>query len=1025
MRDRQNDTLRGDPCAALSVEASNMKIRAHSDHRGGQGNRKWTRVGVLIAAWICLLHLSGPLSPLLGIPTVAAELLENVTVNYAHNWVAGHTDPSAEVTVTVNDEHGVPKGATTVTAGLDGNFHIDCPAYDPNPCPDINPGDTVIVDATGLQHVIEPVGSIDAIPDEHANTISGTLHADWLTGPVPILCEVWVDMGPPPIDTTAEPDGGTFVCDFTGTWDLKWDEMVAVSYFEPDGDRVMNFVVWPWMRVNYAHDWVGGNYPAGHPVTVQLTDDLGVLKATAELDTNWGAGWGVDGFETAPEHWSPAPPDIVPFDWVYTGISGDEVITYTVEVGDIAAVVDVDADTVGGTVDANWLTGPIQVECHPWGAGFPLPPKIAWVEPDGEDTFTCDWSGEWDMLPGQDVAVMYIEPDTHHMVINVVHEPAPHLSIGKGAHGAPAEGGNLVFTINYHNGGEAVAESVVITDTMEVIVGETPVPGGMSYLSDSSGLPHTGTGSGPIVWDVGTLDPHQEGAFEVYVAVTSSAGEVIRNSAEIGTSSFDSGPPEEKHVMWEGPTLENDTHLDVAKNSWIPDPTPGEPVVFNIPVCNRGQTGSTELTLTDTMAGGLTLDSWWADHPGWAEVTSGPASLTLSTPSIPGHECREVRVQATVDMGVTPGQPLSNLVVISADNDMETGDNEALWEAIADAPHFNLWILKRLNRGIIAPGGELTYNIPYGNNGNQSAAPVLIVDTLPLGTSFVSSWHSGDLGHYDIVPIAIEPEYLVWQLAEVPGGARGNIEVHLAIDPAATPGSELTNRVEICGPPDASEPCSPIPGEDTYDDNTDEWTEVLFPAGPNLRIIKRSVWAGPETLRYILRFQNIGNQMIPDIAVIDTLPDVTNWDGWWDLGFPHDRLAGDIIHEDGVLTWNFHELHPGEDGRIRFTAVLDGSQEPLQWIENSAEITLPDGDTNPDDNIDITADLWGNQCAGDDVILFEETYTEAFWCQAPGSITASSVTVTGTGQATLRSPLVVFENHLAIESGGTLDVGAP
>lgn len=1002
-----------------------MRFRALSEHQGGSVNRRWTRVGVLIAAWICLLHLSGPFSPLLGIPTAAAELLENVTVNYAHNWVAGHTDPSAEVTVTVNDEHGAPKGATTVTAEPDGNFFVDCPRYDPNPCPDINPGDTVIVDATGLQHVIEPVGSIEAMPDEESNTISGTLNADWLTGPVPVLCEVWVDMGPPPIDTTAEPDGGTFACDFTGSWDLQWGEMVAVSYFEPDGDRVINILVWPWMRVNYAHDWVGGNFPAGHPVTVQLTDDLGGLKATAQLDTNWGAGWGEDGFQTAPEHWSPAPPDIVPFDWVYTGISGDEVITYTVEVGDIAAVVDVEADTVGGTIDAPWLTGPVQVECHPWGAGFPLPPKMETVEPDGVATFSCNWSGEWDILPGQDVAVLYLEPDDHHMVINVVHEPAPHLTINKWAHGAPAEGGNLVFTVQYHNGGDAVAESVVITDTMEVLVGETPTPGGMSYLSDTSGLASAGSGHGPITWDLGTLDPDEGGEFQLYVEVIALVDDVIRNTVHIETTSFDLGPPEEKTAMWEGPVLENDTHLDVAKNPWAPDPAPGEPVVFSINVCNRGLTGSTPVTLTDTPDDNLTLVDWWAMPPLWTVQAFEQDVLTLETPSIPGNSCYEVLVRAIVD-SVPEGTPLSNTAAIFADNDLETGDNESEWGGAASAPHLNLWIIKRLNRGVLAPGGELFYNIPYGNSGNQTAGPVRFVDTLPVGTSFVGAWHSGPLGHFDMVPIIIEPGYVVWELPEVPGGVSGNIEVHLAIDPGATPGTPLINGVEICGPPDASEPCSPIPGEDTYDDNTSEWTEVLYPAGPNLRISKRSVWMEDESrLRYILRLQNIGDQTIHDVEVSDALPAVTFWGGDWDTNFPPERFDGDVVHDGGVLTWNLHELHAGENGRVRFTAVLDGTQEPLQWIENSAEVTLPEGDTSPDDNVDTTTDLWGNQCGGDDVTLFEETYTGAFWCMAPGSIAASSVTVTGTGEVILRSPLIAIGNGVAVESGATLSAGAP
>jgi hypothetical protein len=108
-----------------------------------------------------------------------------------------------------------------------------------------------------------------------------------------------------------------------------------------------------------------------------------------------------------------------------------------------------------------------------------------------------------------------------------------------------------------------------------------------------------------------------------------------------------------------------------------------------------------------------------------------------------------------------------------------------------------------------------------------------------------------------------------------------------------------------------------------------------------------------------------------------------------------------------------------------FNAALDGAQQPLQWIVNTAEITLPVGETTPGDNFDTTTDLWGNQCAGDDVSLFEETYGEGFWCLAPGSITASSVTVTGSGQVILRSPLVALGNGVAVESGGTLSVGAP
>jgi uncharacterized repeat protein (TIGR01451 family) len=1010
-----------------------MKIRALREQRDGSVNTRRAAPGSLIASRSFLALLPGLLALLSYIPTAAAALLEDVHVNYAHNWVAGHTEVGVEVLVTVNDEDDGLKGETTVSANEFGDFFVDCPAYDPDPCPDINPGDTVIVSATGLEHRIEPVGWIEGMPDALENTVGGTLDADWLTGPVPVRCEVWGPPGPPTIDTSADPDGGTFSCDFDDVgWDLQRGDMVALTYFEPDGDRVTNIVVWPWMRVNYAHDWAGGNYPGGHSVTVTVWEavvdacsvPVGSVKAEAQVNTEWSAGWGEDGFQTAPWHWSPAMPDILPGDTLE--FVGDLGFCRAVNVGEIAADLDVAADTVTGTVDAPWLTGPVPVECHPWGAGFPLPPKITSVEPDGIDTFTCDWSGEWDILPGEDVAVMYIEPDDDDMVINVVHEPAPHLAINKWARGAPAAGGNLMFSIQYQNLGDGPAEDVVITDTPEVLVGETPVLGGMSYVADTSGLPVTIHGDGHFEWDVGTVAPGEVVEFQLYVEVTALVDDVIRNTVHIETTSYDPGPPEEKTAMWEGPVLENDTHVNVSKESWTPDPAPGDQVIFSIGVCNPGQTGSTELTLTDTLGDGLTLDNWWPEHPGWSETSSGEGGFTLTTPSIPGTECRGVLVRANVEGTVSPGAELTNTAVIIAANDMESEDNEWRWSGFAGEPHLNLWIVKRLNRGVLVPGGELYYNLPYGNNGNQTAAPVLIVDTLPVGTSLVSAWHSGFLGDFEIVPVTIAPEYVVWELPELPGGVSGNIEVHLAIDPAAFPDTELTNTAEICGPPaEPPELCDPIPGEDTYDDNVATWTELLNAAGPNLRIIKRSVWQNDEVLLYILRFQNIGDQTIPDVAIVDTLPGKTVWDTWWDVGFDPGRLAGGPTYDSGVLTWNFSELHPGEDGRIRFNAVLDGSQQPLEWIENNAQITVPAGDTNPDDNFDSTTNLWGNQCGGEHVVLFEETYAGEFWCLAPGSITASSVTVTGSGQVILKSPLIAFENGLAVEPGGTLSVGAP
>ncbi len=120
----------------------------------------------------------------------------------------------------------------------------------------------------------------------------------------------------------------------------------------------------------------------------------------------------------------------------------------------------------------------------------------------------------------------------------------PYLRINKWGHGDPLSGATFVFSIEYRNDGGASADNCVITDTML---------GGMTYISDTSGFPHTGTGSGPIVWNLGTLAAHSSSEFEVHVQVTAAPSETVTNRAEIATDDpNDQGSAWEKESEWSG-----------------------------------------------------------------------------------------------------------------------------------------------------------------------------------------------------------------------------------------------------------------------------------------------------------------------------------------------------------------------------------------------------------------------------------------------------------------------------------------
>ncbi len=285
--------------------------------------------------------------------------------------------------------------------------------------------------------------------------------------------------------------------------------------------------------------------------------------------------------------WWPERPDIDAGDWVHGAMSNG--FTNSVHVGSIDGVINVDSDLVTMTLNASDFTqileGGCSVDNGP-GTNFSIDPN--------NGTYVCDFADMgWDIVPGENIWLTYREPD-QDQVLNVFYEPAPYLTIQKHAEGTPAEGGNFTMRIQYRNQGEAAAENVVISDTFLY---------GLTYITDTSGLPHTGTGTpgDPLMWDVGTVDPGDWIDFYVFASVTASAGQQVGNSAGISTSSFNASNPEDTYVEMWSDVQPNDTHLNVGKHAWTGDPLPDSNFVWAVNVCNHGGTTSTVVVVTDTL----------------------------------------------------------------------------------------------------------------------------------------------------------------------------------------------------------------------------------------------------------------------------------------------------------------------------------------------------------------------------------------------------------------------------------------
>jgi uncharacterized repeat protein (TIGR01451 family) len=609
--------------------------------------------------WINYSHFNND-----GHQTIAHSNLPHVQVEMPHGVGGRAVVPDEGVAATLYYSDGVTVKAWTAD---DRDSDPDRFWFDDWGGEQIMPGDWVTVTGAsgweaGVQVVDLTVAADEATDRMWGQAPVGLLYAHWDNHPGPDGREEFMPTG----------GAGNYLIDWSAYGvDVEQGHHVRPYYTALNGNQVARDVRWPQMRVNYGDDWVGGDYEAGHTFWITVTHSIGAVKATVVMSATPGGGWGGDGFETEWDDWSPEQPDMEPGDWAY--FQADDGYSNAIHVGTITGELDIDGDTVSGTINASWFTQTLNVRCEVWAeegaAGIDTT-----ADPDGGSYF-CDFGDVgWDLLPGQSVAVHYFEPDDGDRVINVFEEPVPHLRIDKGADGNPTEGGNFAFNVEYWNDGDGNAENTVITDTML---------GGMTYITDSSSFTHSGSGTpgDPIIWDLGSLPANSSGRFVVFVQVTAAQSGTITNTVEIATSSpYDQGDPGEKVSMRSAHVEANDTHLDVGKGAWTGDPAPGTDVVFNVNVCNNGSTNSSQVILTDTLHPSMTLQTWWGQHPGWTEVASSSHLLVVSRPSIPGWWCGEVYLGVHLDAAAWPGMHITNTAAISASNDMEEDDNEAFWD---------------------------------------------------------------------------------------------------------------------------------------------------------------------------------------------------------------------------------------------------------------------------------------------------------------------------------------------------------
>ncbi len=290
------------------------------------------------------------------------------------------------------------------------------------------------------------------------------------------------------------------------------------------------------------------------------------------------------------------------------------------------------------------------------------------------------------------------------------------------------------FAVKVKNVGSAPVRNLVLRDVL-------PVGARFVAADVATVVPNA---RGEFAWPPFELAPCSEKTFE-YRIIPTQEGEI----GSVATLSF--AAEASGRVRCVRPALE----VEVVAP---PEATLGANIDLNVVVANVGTGAATNVALLETIPEGLR-------HPSGSVLDHALGTLA------PGEK---KRVPLTLQC-VAPGTTVNNLVV-TADGDLR---KEIQTEIKILAPKLELSI-----DGADAPYLErqTTYRLKAANVGDAAAKEVTLVAEIPLGTKFVSA---NNLGVYKA-----ETRSVYWDLAELPAGAAGEIE--LTLTPTKIGASRLT-----------------------------------------------------------------------------------------------------------------------------------------------------------------------------------------------------------------------------------------
>ena len=372
--------------------------------------------------------------------------------------------------------------------------------------------------------------------------------------------------------------------------------------------------------------------------------------------------------------------------------------------------------------------------------------------------------------------------------------------------------------------------------------------------------------------------------------------------------------------------------LTIVKSD-SPDPVvSGNTLTYTILVTNNGPGFSLGVNVTDPIPVGTTFISCQTSQGSCSGPTvgaNGTVTANFGTIGAPGFATLSIAVNVTAPGGTT----LTNVAVVTASTpDPAINNNQSQQTTnVGVVPLADLSITKTDSPDPVGVGGNILYTITVNNAGPAAASNVVVSDSLPTGTTFVSCAPAFCTG-----PPVGSTGVVTADVGTLPSG--GSSVINLQVNVNAGAGSSVSNTATVS---------SPTADSNQGNNSATATTSVTTGAATDLSITKTEsqdpISSGSD-LVYTITVDNIGAIAANNVEISDPLPAGTTF-----ASCAPAICTGVAAGQNGTVRALLGTVNPA-DPPVVLTLTVHVVAAPGSSLTNTATVLSSTPDSNSANN---------------------------------------------------------------------------